>query len=134
MVWVSHKSLFSNTNDSVAKFYDFFYKWRFFVNQTLLLKYVNLWQRRQLPKTYNNMKLDFFFIAEQILAFASNPNMIREVNNLSPNFKEIVWKCFTLKTILIWIVRSYLSINSKHFHQKLYSNNLYVFDIICLFL
>ena len=35
-------------------------------------------------------EIRFFFIAEQILAFASNSNMIREVNNLSPNFKEIV--------------------------------------------
>ena len=41
-----------------------------------------------MPKTYDNIKLDFL-IVEQILAFASSPNMVREVNNLPPNFKQI---------------------------------------------
>ena len=34
-------------------------------------------------------KIKFSLIAEQILAFASCPNIVREVYNLSPNFKHI---------------------------------------------
>ena len=34
-------------------------------------------------------KIRFSLIVEQILAFASSPNMFREVNNLSPDFKQI---------------------------------------------
>ena len=46
-------------------------------------------------------------IAEQILAFASSSNMVREVKNLSPNFKQIARQCFTLLNILIYIVNSF---------------------------
>ena len=42
-----------------------------------------------MPKTYGNIKL-IFLIAEQVLAFVSHPNMVREAKNLSPNFKQIV--------------------------------------------
>ena len=35
-------------------------------------------------------KIRFSLIVEQILAFASSPNMAREVKNHSPNFKQIV--------------------------------------------
>ena len=65
-------------------------------------------------------KIRFLLIAEQILAFASHPNMARKVKNMPPNFKQIVWACFTLLNIFIWIVRSILLLNSKQFHQKLY--------------
>ena len=34
-------------------------------------------------------KVRFSLIVEQMLAFASGPNMVREVKNLSPNFKQI---------------------------------------------
>ena len=34
-------------------------------------------------------KSRFSFIVEQILAFPSNTNLVRKVNNLSPNFKRI---------------------------------------------
>ena len=34
-------------------------------------------------------KIRFSLIAEQILAFASQPNMVKEVQNMSPNFKQI---------------------------------------------
>ena len=61
-------------------------------------------------KTYNNIKLRFSLITEQIMAFTSRLNMVREVKNLSPNFKQIVWLFFTFLNILIWIVRSVLSI------------------------
>ena len=30
----------------------------------------------------------FYFIVVQILAFALNPNMVKEVENLPPNFKQ----------------------------------------------
>ena len=39
-------------------------------------------------KTYDNMKLDFLFLVEQILAFTSTPNMLREIKNLSTNFQS----------------------------------------------
>ena len=42
-------------------------------------------------------------ILEQILVFASSPNMVREVKNLSPNFKKIVWRCSTILNILIHV-------------------------------
>ena len=79
-------------------------------------------------------KSRFSLIAEQVLALASHPNMVREVKNLSPNFKQIVWRCFTFLNILIWIAGSILSPNSKHFHQKLHSNSFYIVDITCQFL
>ena len=51
-------------------------------------------------------KITFSFIAEQILLpFASTSNMIREVENVSPNFKQIARRYFTLLNILIWIAR-----------------------------
>ena len=59
------------------------------VRQILLLKYVNLWQRKQMPNTYDNVKLDFLFIADHILAFPSHNNMVSEVKNLYLNFKQI---------------------------------------------
>ena len=34
-------------------------------------------------------KARFSLIVEQILVFASRPNMEKEVKNLSPNFKQI---------------------------------------------
>ena len=34
-------------------------------------------------------KIRFSLIVEQILAFASSPNMFREVKDMSPNFKQI---------------------------------------------
>ena len=34
-------------------------------------------------------KIRFSLITEQILAFASNPNMVREVKNMPPSFKQI---------------------------------------------
>ena len=68
------------------------------------------------------------------MAFASHPNMVREVKNLPPNFMQIAWRCFTLLNIFIWIVRSILSLNSNQFHQKLYLDTLHVVDISWHFL
>ena len=34
-------------------------------------------------------KIKFRLIVEQIRAFASSPNMVREVKNLPPNFKQV---------------------------------------------
>ena len=48
-------------------------------------------------------KIRFPLILEQILAFASSPNMVREVKNLSPNFKKIAWRCSTILNILIHV-------------------------------
>ena len=48
--------------------------------------------------------------------------MVREVKNLSLNFKQIVRQCFILLNILIWIVKLKL-------HQKLYTDSLHLADI-----
>ena len=69
-----------------------------------------------------------FFIAELILAFDSNPNMVK---NLSPKIKQIVSRCVVLLNVLI---RSLELLNSKQLHQKLYPNSLYIIDITCNFL
>ena len=84
-----------------------------------------------MPNTYDNVKLDFLFIADHILAFPSHNNMVSEVKNLYLNFKQIAWRCIASLDIFIWIVKSILSLNSKQFHQKLYSNRLYGVDITC---
>ena len=56
-------------------------------------------------------KIRFYLIVEQILAFASSPNMVREVKNMSPNFKKVAWRSFTLLNVLVWIVGFILSLN-----------------------
>ena len=48
------------------------------MRQTLLLKYPNIRQWRQIPKNYDNVELDLDL----------GPNIIRKVKNLSPNFKQ----------------------------------------------
>ena len=42
-----------------------------------------------MPKTYDNVKVNFFLAVEQILAFASSISMVKEGKNLSSNFKRI---------------------------------------------
>ena len=51
MEWALCKSLFWKNNERC-----------FFVRQTFLLKYINLWQRQHTPKTYDNIKLDFLWL------------------------------------------------------------------------
>ena len=60
-----------------------------------------------MPKSYGTIKEDISLIVQQILTFASSPN------NLSPIFNKIAQRCFILLNILIGIVRSMLSVNSK---------------------
>ena len=91
---------------------DFFYKRRFFARQTLLLKCINLWLRKQMQ-----YKTRFSVIVEEALDFITNLDMVRE-GKMSPNFKKIAWCCFTLLNILICVIRS---LNSKQFRQKLCS-------------
>ena len=79
-------------------------------------------------------KIRFSLILEKILAFTSSSSMVLDVKNLSPNFKQTVWRCFTLLDILIWIIRSILSLNSKQNQQKLCSDSFYIVDITCHFL
>ena len=38
--------------------------------------------------TLRQHKIRFYLNVEQKLAFTSSPNMVREVKNLSPNFKK----------------------------------------------
>ena len=114
MEWAPFKSLFWNTT--------VYYKRHFFLRQTLLSKYVRLLQRQQMPKTFWQHKSRLSLIIEQILSFTSNSNMVREGKNLSLNFKQCVWWCFTLLDILIRIVRSILTQSStKNYTQLVYS-------------
>ena len=79
-------------------------------------------------------KVRFSLIVEQILAFAASTNLIREVKNNSPNFKQITWRCFELLNVLIGIERTILSLNFKQFRQTLHSDSLVVVNITCYFL
>ena len=42
-----------------------------------------------MPKNLLQYKGKFSLIVEQILVFASSPNTVSEVKNLSPDFKQI---------------------------------------------
>ena len=61
-------------------------------------------------------KSRFFLIVEQVLVFDSSHNMVKEVKNVFPNFKQIASRRFTLVNILIRIVRPILLLNSEQFH------------------
>ena len=41
-----------------------------------------------MPKTLDNIREDLFLLQSR-LAFAWSPTMVRDVKNLSPNFKQI---------------------------------------------
>ena len=56
-------------------------------------------------KNLRQYKNRFSLILGQVLVFDSSPNMVREVKNMSPNFKQIAARCFTLLNILMRIVR-----------------------------
>ena len=78
-------------------------------------------------------KIKFCLIPEQILAFSSNHDMVREVKNLPPYLKQIACSCFTILIFFIWVVRYIVLVNSKRFHQKLYLTDN-IADITCHFL
>ena len=59
----------------------------------------------------NDNKCQLLTATEQILAFASRTNLVREVKNFLPDFKRIVKRCFTPKIIFIRTDRSILSKN-----------------------
>ena len=42
-----------------------------------------------MPKTDDNIELDFFLIAEKILAFASHPNIVRKVKLCLPILSKL---------------------------------------------
>ena len=62
MEWAPFKSLFWRTNDSIANLTISFTRDVSFWDRHLLLKYVNSWQRQRMPKTYDNIKLDFLWL------------------------------------------------------------------------
>ena len=47
-------------------------------------------------KNLQQCKVRFSLIVEQILAFACNTNLVREVKTLYPNFKQIALRCLVL--------------------------------------
>ena len=74
MEWAVFNSLFWNNKWLYWEVSDFYYKWHFFVRQTLLLKYVKLWQPQY--------KSWFSLIVEKVMPFESRPNMVREVREV----------------------------------------------------
>ena len=72
-----------------------------------------------------------FFIVEQILAFALCPTSSEKCKICFQISNKLGDNVFTQLNVLIWIARSILSLNSKRFHEKLYSKSLYIVDIIC---
>ena len=85
-------------------------------------------------KNLRQYKGIFSVIVVQILAFAWSPNMVREIKNLSSNFKQIAWLCFILLSIVIQIATYIFSLNFKQSHEKLFLSSLYLVDITCHFL
>ena len=79
MEWAPFKCIFWNGNGSILKLM-ISSKRSFFVTQALLQKYAKLWQ---------GYKRRFSLTVEQILAFVSSNDFVREVKNLFPNFKRI---------------------------------------------
>ena len=54
----------------------------------------------------------FFFrysVLKQLLVSALSTNLVGEVKNLSPSFKQIASQCFTLRITLVRLGRSILS-------------------------
>ena len=60
-------------------------------------------------ENFRQYKSGFSLIVEQVLVFTSNTNLVKEVKNLSPNFKRIEITMFYETIIRIWIAGSILS-------------------------
>ena len=110
-----------------CKLNNFLYKRRFFVRQTLLLKYVTLWQRQQMTKTYDNAKFDFDCRANTGFCFTFW---------YGKRSKKTASKFHANCVTMFWVIEYFpldgqihLSLTSKHFHENLYSNSLYIVDI-----
>ena len=118
-------------------FCDFCYKRRFFVRQTLLIKFVNLWQRQQIPKSCDNIKVDFVWLWNRYWLLLQELTWLvkwKISTDIGPTFKQIAWRCFELLNVLMRIERSIFSLNFKQFHQTLYWGSLCWVDITCYFL
>ena len=57
-------------------------------------------------------KIRFSLIAKQILAFDSHPNIVREVKNLPPNFKQI-------EVTIFYVIENFHLDGQIHFIVKL---------------
>ena len=60
-------------------------------------------------ENFRQYKSGFSLIVEQVMVFTSNTNLVKEVKNLSPNFKRIEITMFYETIIRIWIAGSILS-------------------------
>ena len=98
------------------------------MRQNLLLRHATATINAENLRQY---KLRFCLTVEQILAFASHTNTVREVKNLSPNFKQIAWLCFILSNIFIWIIRSVLPLTLNSFTKLLWYNKFTRHDQVC---
>ena len=85
----------------------------------------NKWQ------TLRQYKIRFSLIAGQILAFASHPNMVREVKKYVSKFQANCVTRFHVIEHFHLDCQIHFSLNSKEFYQKLYSNSLNIVDTTC---
>ena len=141
--------LLSQKNDATAKAFDsklfqvYYYmqksftsemEWALFTDfysSSIFIKICQIMTAITNAENLWHSKSRFTLILEQILAFTSNTILVKEMENMSPNFKLIAWWCFTSLNVLIQIVVSTLSLNVKQFPQMLNSNTLCVVDITC---
>ena len=87
-------------------------------------------------KNLRQYKSRFSLIVEQILAFASSTNFVKELKNMSFSFKQNTRQCFVLLNILIRRGRVFLPLNFNQFNQISYdtSNTLCAVDVTYFFL
>ena len=82
MEGVLFKCLFWNANNSIVKTV-------FLCDTDLVIKICQIMTATTSGKNLRQYKSKFPLAVEQILVFASNTNMVREVKNLPSNFKKI---------------------------------------------
>ena len=89
MKWARYKCLFRNANDSIVKSMIYILQALFFCDTELVIKICQIMTTTINVKNLRQWKSKFFLIAEQIQASPSRTNLVREVKDLSPNFKRI---------------------------------------------
>ena len=68
-------------------------------------------------KNLRQYKSRFSLIVEQILAFVSSTNFVKELENMSFSFKQNTRQCFVLLNILIRRGRAFLPLTFNQFNQ-----------------
>ena len=118
MEWAPFKYLFWNANDSIVKFLGLYFKWCFFVIQTLLYKICWIMITTTNAENLRQCQRRFSLIVEQILVF-------RIQHWLAQNSSEFVSKFQTNYTTMFYVINNFhsdrwsiLSLNFNHFCQR----------------